>query len=380
MPSAEDVPPPGDTDAPRDEDDYPCADNGPASGDGAPAGQDDDGADRWPAPEWPDLPAVIPPAFARPGARATSATTPGSEAGSATAAGSRTGGGRSGLLDVSLPWQVLAGISAGPGYLGRIGPVTATQARRIAECAADDPGAEWRIIVTTPEGAALAVTRIPRPRNRGRDGLPSQAPSASTSPGTATGTGTVIGTLTGTGTGPVTRVGTGTGTLTGIGLVSRVTLMIPEDLAASPPRPLGQEAGPWPAGDILGLAVRAAARAATQARAAATADAAAGGCAHGSASASYRPPRRLQDYIAARDLTCRFLRCRQPAWRGDLDHTIAFDDGGLTCRCNLGGLCRLHHIIKHHADWKLEQIAPGIFRWTTPSGRTFIATPDAHFV
>jgi len=384
VPSAEDVPPPGDADGPRDEDDYPCADNGPASGDEESAGQDD-GADCWPAPEWPDLPAVIPPAFARPGAQATSATTPGSEAGSATTAGSRTGGGRSGLLDVSLPWQVLAGISAGPGYLGRIGPVTATQARRIVQYAADDPGTEWRIIVTTPEGAALAVTRIPRPRNCGRDGLPDLNLGARTSAGTATGIGTMTATgagtatATGAGTGTATGIGTMTGTVTGIGLVSRVTLVIPEDLAASPP---GQD-GPartGPAGDILGLAVRAAARAATRARAAAAADAAAGGCSHSAASASYRPPPRLRDYIAARDLTCRFLRCRQPAWRGDLDHTIAFDDSRLTCHCNLGGLCRMHHIIKHHPDWTLEQIAPGIFRWTTPSGRTFIATPDAHFV
>jgi len=38
--------------------------------------------------------------------------------------------------------------------------------RHLAERAADDPGAEWRIIVTTPDGAALAVTRIPRPRAR----------------------------------------------------------------------------------------------------------------------------------------------------------------------------------------------------------------------
>ena len=324
---------------------------------------------------------MIPPAFARPGAQATSATTPGPEVGSTTTAGSRTGGGRSGLLDVSLPWQVLAGISAAPGYLGRIGPVTATQARQIAQCAAGDPGTEWRIIVTTPEGAALAVTRIPRPRNCGRDGLPDLNPGARTSAGTATGIGAAEpGTGTGAGTGTSTGIGTMTGTATGIGLVSRVTLVIPEDLAVSPPRPLGQEAGPGPAGDILGLAVRAAARAATRARAAAAADAAAGGCSHSAASASYRPPPRLRDYIAARDLTCRFLRCRQPAWRGDLDHTIAFDDSRLTCHCNLGGLCRMHHIIKHHPDWTLEQIAPGIFRWTTPSGRTFIATPDAHFV
>ena len=110
------------------------------------------------------------------------------------------------------------------------------------------------------------------------------------------------------------------------------------------------------------------------------ADAAAGGCAHTAACAGYRPPPRLREYIAARDLTCRFLRCRQPAWRGDLDHTIPYDNGGMTCHCNLGGLCRTHHLLKHHPDWNLRQTAPGTFAWTTPAGRTYTANPDTHLL
>ena len=108
------------------------------------------------------------------------------------------------------------------------------------------------------------------------------------------------------------------------------------------------------------------------------ADTTAGRCAHTTATPGYRPPPRLKEYITARDLTCRFPRCRQPAWRGDLDHTIPYDNGGLTCRCNLGGLCRNHHILKHHPDWQLAQTTPGHFTWTTPSGRTHTTTPDTH--
>src|SRR6266496_3770076 len=139
-----------------------------------------------------------------------------------------------GLLDLSVPWQVLAGTSESPGHLGRIGPVTAAQARQLAGCAAPD--------------------------------------------------------------------------------------------------------------------------------------AAAGGCAHTLASPGYRPPPRLRDYITARDRTCRNPRCRQPAWRGDLDHTIPFDDGGLTCSCNLGAFCRTDHLLKHHPGWKVRQTAPG----------TFTTTPDTY--
>jgi hypothetical protein len=42
------------------------------------------------------------------------------------------------------------------------------------------------------------------------------------------------------------------------------------------------------------------------------------------------------------------------------------------------GLCRTHHILKHHPDWKLRQTAPGTFTWTTPAGRTYAVTPDVH--
>jgi hypothetical protein len=96
------------------------------------------------------------------------------------------------------------------------------------------------------------------------------------------------------------------------------------------------------------------------------------------ASLAYRVPPRLRDYITARDITCRFATCRQPVWCCDIDHTQPYDQGGRTCKCNNGGLCRTHHQIKQLAGWALHQTAPGIFQWTTPSGRTCTTTPDAH--
>ncbi len=345
----EDVPPPGDQDAPRPEDDYPCPDDRLEG-----RYRDDDDADsgtgKMPVRNWPDLPETIPPAFTRPGARPPDGRPP------------------AGLLDISLPWETLTATSPAPGHLGRIGPVTATQARQLAAIAATDPGTEWRIIITTSAGHALAVTRIPRPRPR--------PPGAVTEPGARAAPGAH------------TRPGERSRESTGTGLVGRVTLTIPEDtLTHPPPRPepepaagTGEGTGPpgppgQNTGQILGLALRAA----TRARAAMAADTTTtAGCAHTTASPGYRPPPRLKEYITARDLTCRFPRCRQPAWRGDLDHTIPFDNGGLTCRCNLGGLCRSHHLLKHHPDWKLAQTTPGHFTWTTPSGRTHTTTPDTH--
>jgi hypothetical protein len=156
--------------------------------------------------------------------------------------------------------------------------------------------------------------------------------------------------------------------------VGRVTLIVPADLV----RRLPELSLP---GDIMERAFHAAARAA-----AAAAPGAGGAglsrdsaeCAHPSATAAYRPAPLLREYVVARDLTCRFPGCGQPAWRGDLDHTWPWDQGGLTCSCNLGPLCRHHHILKQHPDWQLIQAEPGVFEWITPTGRVYTATPASH--
>jgi hypothetical protein len=84
--------------------------------------------------------------------------------------------------------------------------------------------------------------------------------------------------------------------------------------------------------------------------------------------------------VIARDVTCRNPACRQPAWRADLDHTLAYEDHGRTCSCNLGGACRRDHQLKQHPRWNLEQTRPGEFTWTTPAGRTYATGPDTHLV
>ncbi len=372
------VPPLGDHDAPRDEEDYPWPGDGQAWNHGLAGsqrdgpGQDDDDncwQARGPAPPWPGLPAMIPPAFAR-----------SAEGGAGPVPG---------LLDVSLPWLVLAGASPGPGYLGRIGPVPAIQARRLAAYAAGDPAAEWRIIVTTSAGHAIAVTRIPRPRDRlPRPGNRTTGTTRASGASKTSRASRASRAAAASGASKTSRAAGASGAAganggRGLGLVGRVTLTIPADILTRPPSRTGNQtrpgAGPGtePPAEILRLALQAAGRAAARARDTAAADAAAGGCAHSSAIPGYRPPPRLRDHVAARDLTCRSPVCRQPAWRGELDHTIPWDEG-LTCACNLGGVCKADHLLKHHPDWKLEQTAPGFFCWTTPSGRTFTITPDTH--
>ncbi|MEV7964529.1 DUF222 domain-containing protein [Sphaerisporangium sp. NPDC088356] len=92
----------------------------------------------------------------------------------------------------------------------------------------------------------------------------------------------------------------------------------------------------------------------------------------------YRPGTVLRKLVNARDRTCRFPRCRRPASRCDLDHTLAHDQGGATCPCNLAPLCRRHHRLKQLDGWALIQPQPGLLAWITPSGRTHVVHPDTY--
>ncbi|BBZ73565.1 hypothetical protein MPRS_46580 [Mycobacterium paraseoulense] len=56
----------------------------------------------------------------------------------------------------------------------------------------------------------------------------------------------------------------------------------------------------------------------------------------------YLPSPALADFVRCRDLTCRWPGCDQPALACDLDHTIAYAQGGPTHAANLKCLCRTH--------------------------------------
>ena len=63
-----------------------------------------------------------------------------------------------------------------------------------------------------------------------------------------------------------------------------------------------------------------------------------GTCDHGQAETGYRPSRKLRHLVRARNARCTAPGCGRPAARCDLDHTIAFDQGGRTCECDLAPL------------------------------------------
>jgi Domain of unknown function (DUF222) len=316
-----DVPPPTDADAPPDDSDPPAP---------VPvlAPDPDDGDDDWPQlppPHWPRLPAHL-PAPPDPAPAGAGGPSPGSLLA------------RTGLLDVLIPWTTLTGHSREPAIVGRIGPVSSWQARELVALATRNPATQWRVILTTDDGRAIAVHHA----------RPPQAPGHNRAPGTDTYTTGVIG---------------------------RVTITIRAASLGTPaarPRP----DTPLTIQHLTPAILTAAAQAAE--RAAADGDRGDGSCAHTMASESYRPPPRLREHITARDRTCRFGPCGQPAWRTDLDHTTPWHQDGPTCPCNLGSCCRTHHQIKQHPGWHLHQPNPGTFTWTTPTGRTYQTQPDPY--
>jgi hypothetical protein len=104
---------------------------------------------------------------------------------------------------------------------------------------------------------------------------------------------------------------------------------------------------------------------------------AAGSCDHRNAENRYVPSRKLGHLVRARTATCPAPGCGAQAYHNDLDHTLAYP-AGATDECNLGPPCRRHHRVKQAPGWTLEQPEPGIFRWTTPAGRTYTTKPTVY--
>ena len=65
-----------------------------------------------------------------------------------------------------------------------------------------------------------------------------------------------------------------------------------------------------------------------------------GPCYHARAEHRYRPSRKLQHLVRARNATCTAPGCGRRAASCDLDHTDPHHQGGRTCECNLAPQCK----------------------------------------
>ena len=91
----------------------------------------------------------------------------------------------------------------------------------------------------------------------------------------------------------------------------------------------------------------------------------------------YRPPAGLADLVRARDRSCVFPACQVPADRCDIDHLIAWGQGGTTSLDNLVTLCKAHHRLKHTPGWALARDrVSGVLSWHTPDRTVYQRHPD----
>jgi hypothetical protein len=86
----------------------------------------------------------------------------------------------------------------------------------------------------------------------------------------------------------------------------------------------------------------------------------------------YRPSRKLRALIQAGELCCQFPGCNNPVSQADLDHHLAFGQGGRTTPSNMGPLCHFHHRAKTFAGWKQYRSLWDSAVFTSPTGHTFI--------
>lgn len=89
---------------------------------------------------------------------------------------------------------------------------------------------------------------------------------------------------------------------------------------------------------------------------------------------AYTPSAALADLVRARDGTCRFPGCRQPAHRCDLGHLMPYSHGP-TAPGDLAALCRHHHRLKHLTSWRVTVDDEATLTWTSPTGRRYVTAP-----
>jgi len=87
-----------------------------------------------------------------------------------------------------------------------------------------------------------------------------------------------------------------------------------------------------------------------------------------------RPTAGQTRHVQARRQSCVFPGCRMPARSCDLDHTVAWAQGGPTTTANLAPLCAHDHRLKHEGGWHLAATGSGQYTRTSLLGHTYTAT------
>ncbi len=102
----------------------------------------------------------------------------------------------------------------------------------------------------------------------------------------------------------------------------------------------------------------------------------AGECDHRHRAPGHDPGRHLKHLTGVLNDECTFPTCRTPEHGSDYEHSKPWEQGGITCLCACGPMCRRNHRGKQQHGWKVRGTGrPGWFTWTLPSGRTYTTGP-----
>ena len=265
---------------------------------------------------------------------------PGTPGGGAAAARGDIPPGFAARVNLTVPLATLLGLAERPGVMSRAGPVDPALARDLAAAAARNARSTWCITITGPDSRPIAhgCGRPPprgSPRHHRTRDLDTQAhpDQAAARDGPAYT--------------PVDDCGQpGSGT-------------VRLDIAAL----TGTADTNADSGKDLVFAL----------------ESLAGPCDHKHQAAGHDPGVRLRHLTGILHACCTFPPCRRPEAQSDYEHSTPYEQGGRTCLCEAGPVCRHNHRDKQAPGWHLEHAgARGWFRWTTPSGRTYLSRPTQY--
>ena len=236
--------------------------------------------------------------------------------------------------NLTLPLATLLDLAERPGMMPGVGAIDPLLVRDLAAAASRNPRSTWCLTITDPDGRPVAhgCGRLP-PRSRDKRGRPGHRSRA----------------------GPVfasaDRGPPGTGTLRlNLATFARTTGVRTGGDGADSGRELEFILEPL-----------------------------AGPCDHRHQAAGHDPGVMLKHLTGILNACCTFPPCRRPAAQADYEHSVPFEAGGRTCLCEAGPVCRHNHRDKQAPGWHLEQAGSrGWFRWTTPSGRSYLSGPTRY--
>nr|WP_083920523.1 HNH endonuclease signature motif containing protein [Amycolatopsis decaplanina] len=90
----------------------------------------------------------------------------------------------------------------------------------------------------------------------------------------------------------------------------------------------------------------------------------------------YRSPASLARLIKARDRECTHPGCHRPAEFSEIDHITTWARNGKTDHHNCHAACKIHNLLKEEPGWSATPTGNGGMTITTPTGRTYTATPE----